>query len=463
MKLTIIWPISIVNWFLFVTITCLPSANRPNKSRVLLVSFDGFRLDYLNKSGLQNFKWVAQRGVVAEDGMENTFKTATFATHFTMATGLYQESHGIVGNTFFDKRLNQSFVLPKASTEHWWWQEAEPIWITTTRAGIPSGTMFWSGSEVDYGGLRQLRYLNYNESITFTERIDQVIEWMTKDHLRMVTLYFNEPDKSGHGYGPDSPEVDAKVREVDQALGYLLQQLHRHGLFNETNVILVADHGMENVRLEDGVSLRVFNDHAQSMGLPQLDENQLLATINDGFSLNFYLKSDSSTLNKQFTKQLKRIVAAYNSSFYTVYTREEMPDRWHYKGHKYRVADVMILAEPGHYIYDKALPKIPSLNGIFGRHGYDNKHRSMRPFCMMMGPGFHNTPREIKHWHQVDIYGLITQLLDVPIQFQRPTNGSLSRIKLAMSRSGPKKWNSGWMTLLPQMMLWNPISSLLYK
>jgi ectonucleotide pyrophosphatase/phosphodiesterase family member 5 len=60
---------------------------------------------------------------------------------------------------------------------------------------------------VAYGGIRQLKWMKFNMSIPFEERVDKVIEWMTKDQLRLVTLYFEEPDKTGHSFGPDSFEV----------------------------------------------------------------------------------------------------------------------------------------------------------------------------------------------------------------------------------------------------------------
>ena len=34
-----------------------------------------------------------------------------------------------------------------------------------------------------------------------------------------MTLYFNEPDHTGHGYGPDSKEVSDQVQRMDGVLG----------------------------------------------------------------------------------------------------------------------------------------------------------------------------------------------------------------------------------------------------
>lgn len=55
--------------------------------KVLLVSMDGFRWDYITKvSGLTNFPRMAASGV-AVDYVNNTFVTKTFPCHYTIVTG----------------------------------------------------------------------------------------------------------------------------------------------------------------------------------------------------------------------------------------------------------------------------------------------------------------------------------------------------------------------------------------
>ena len=84
------------------------------KPKLLVVSFDGFRWDYLDRIDvrLKNFEKFLENGVRAEvkywyesflykplyiQFMKNQFQTKTFPNHWTMVTGLYEESHGIIG------------------------------------------------------------------------------------------------------------------------------------------------------------------------------------------------------------------------------------------------------------------------------------------------------------------------------------------------------------------------------
>src|SRR6185503_13423221 len=68
---------------------------------VILISLDGFRYDYLNLYRPPNLKALAARGVRAR-WMTPSFPSKTFPNHYTIATGLYPQNHGIVENNIYD-------------------------------------------------------------------------------------------------------------------------------------------------------------------------------------------------------------------------------------------------------------------------------------------------------------------------------------------------------------------------
>ncbi|KAH9277624.1 Ectonucleotide pyrophosphatase/phosphodiesterase family member 5 [Echinococcus granulosus] len=74
-------------------------------NKVLFISFDGFRHDYLDmaeKAGrnISAFKRIRDAGFQAE--VQNVMITLTFPSHYAMATGRNVENHGLVGNDFYD-------------------------------------------------------------------------------------------------------------------------------------------------------------------------------------------------------------------------------------------------------------------------------------------------------------------------------------------------------------------------
>ena len=91
----------------------------------ILISIDGFRPDYLDRSITPRLSKLKADGVFAP--MRPSFPTKTFPNHYTLVTGLRPDHHGIVGNNMIDPvRPGQMFSLsdPKQLLDLFWWDGA---------------------------------------------------------------------------------------------------------------------------------------------------------------------------------------------------------------------------------------------------------------------------------------------------------------------------------------------------
>ena len=75
----------------------------------LLISLDGFRADFLLRGLTPTLNSFVANGI-SPRWMLPSFPSVTFSNHYTLATGLYPESHGIVSNTFWDPDLEEEFT-----------------------------------------------------------------------------------------------------------------------------------------------------------------------------------------------------------------------------------------------------------------------------------------------------------------------------------------------------------------
>uniref|UniRef100_UPI0035C9AA83 alkaline phosphatase family protein n=1 Tax=uncultured Sphingomonas sp. TaxID=158754 RepID=UPI0035C9AA83 len=117
----------------------------------ILVSIDGFRADYRTRGVTPNLDALAASGISA--AMRPSFPSKTFPNHWTLVTGLRPDRTGVVGNTMEDAaRPGETFTM--ATDDPFWWNAAEPIWVTAERAGVRSATMFWPGANVAFGGVK---------------------------------------------------------------------------------------------------------------------------------------------------------------------------------------------------------------------------------------------------------------------------------------------------------------------
>src|SRR5438045_943892 len=130
------------------------AAQPPSPPLTLLISIDGFRPDYLDRGVTPNLSALARGG--AHGAMRPSFPSKTFPNHYTLVTGLRPDEHGVVANNMVDAAIpNVRFAMSNTSAvlDHRWWDEAEPIWVTAERAKIPTGTLFWPGSEAPIHGV----------------------------------------------------------------------------------------------------------------------------------------------------------------------------------------------------------------------------------------------------------------------------------------------------------------------
>src|SRR5271165_4078113 len=101
-----------------------------DKPYLVVLSMDGFRWDYPDSVPTPNLMDLAKHGVKAQSIIPS-FPSVTFPNHYTLATGLYPDHHGIVQNQFYDPGLQLTFLsFNKELAGDGRFFGGEPIWVT---------------------------------------------------------------------------------------------------------------------------------------------------------------------------------------------------------------------------------------------------------------------------------------------------------------------------------------------
>jgi ectonucleotide pyrophosphatase/phosphodiesterase family protein 5 len=396
-----------------------------DKPLMLLVSFDGFRWDYLKTYNLPNFEYLKASGSHAEF-IYNSFATVTFPNHWTIVTGLYEESHGIVQNVMFDPVLNKKFQFtsPDSETIEWYGQNkaAEPIWVTNQKGGNGRRSAAeWVGAGVVFDN-QKIVHIPFNSSTPYKSLIDQFVTLYTdKDQpINFGALYFDEPDHTGHLYGPYSVQMKEKLFYLDQTLGYMIQELKSHHLFDKMNLIITSDHGMEQISKETSIFL----------------DSHIDTELFDAYG--------SRSVNSIFVKKPSDLEYVYKTlkqiQFVDVIKKSEIPDELHYKNNV-RIGDLIIVSKLGYSVYINNQTINWTINS--GDHGYYNNESSMHPIFIAHGPSF-KTNFTINSFNNVDIYPLMCLLLGVQ---PAANNGSIANV-IDMLIYEPVKYHQNFLFLL---------------
>ncbi|HSI68953.1 MAG TPA: ectonucleotide pyrophosphatase/phosphodiesterase, partial [Gillisia sp.] len=322
--------------FLLFIPASLVAQDKTEKSYVLLVSFDGFRHDYVEKYDAENFKKFIAEGSAAKS-LIPSFPSKTFPNHYSIVTGMYPGNHGLVGNIFYDSIRNTTYSIGNREVvEDPFYYGGTPLWQLTQENGYKSASYFWVGSEAPVKGSYPDYYYRYNEEIPNKERIEQVMKWLElpeQERPRFISLYFSLVDSEGHATGPDSGELALSVKEADFLIGDLMEKLKEVDL--PVDVIITSDHGMKQVEVKSSIDPD-----------PILKEVPSEANIiRDQIISHVYLP-------KELVESTYKILKTKEANF-RVYKKEEMPENLHYN-YNYRIGDILLLADPGYIFNNKS-------------------------------------------------------------------------------------------------------------
>ncbi len=374
---------------------------------VILVSFDAFRWDYLNRNLTPNLDKVIAKGVRALS-LRSVTPSKTFPNHYAIISGMYAENHGIIFNSFEDVHTGDFYRIGDTSAvRNPKWYKGEAFWETAKKNGITTASYFWPGSEMNDSYRRPTYYKHYKHTEPYKNRIDGVISWLQlpyKNKPHFITLYFHDTDTYGHRYGPNSHEINQSIQRLDTLVGYLNEQLTNIGMIDSVNIIFVSDHGMTEIDTSRTVNLeKVLN------GLDyKLAGATTLAMIEP--SKNDY----DSVLTR-----LKN-----HNTHYTVYQKENLPAYYHFKNND-NIFSIILSADLGwSLVNEKQLRNMKKRNNK-GNHGYDKDYLDMQGIFVAAGPNFRSDYKTGTVWN-IDIYPLLCKIFNI---YPNPKiDGKLERI-----------------------------------
>jgi len=392
---------------------------------VILVSFDGFRFDYPEAAGTPNLDRLAREGVRAES-LRPVFPSKTFPNHYTIATGLYAERHGIVSNVFWDPQWAEMYKLSdrRAVTDGKWYG-GEPIWVTAQRQGVKTASYYWVGSEAPINGVSPTYFYYYDEDVPFARRVNQVVSWLqlpeeVRPHL--ITLYFHEPDWTGHEYGPAAPETQKAVQRADSILGLLLTGIDTLAIANDVNLFVCSDHGMTEISSQRVIYLSDYVDL------------ETLHIIGGGEYVFLDVESKdrpglfgSVVRNDRRRRVVRKLKEAH--PHLTAYLKREIPERWHYRESS-RIPEILLVADDGWIINTDPLTEVRETTPwTKGTHGYDNASQTMHAIFYAKGPAFKHG-LSIPTLSNIHIYPLIAEILN--LEPNQEIDGSIDSVRIML-------------------------------
>lgn len=368
---------------------CSLLGNKDTEQPYLVVlSMDGFRWDYTDNAETPNLDKFMATGTRAER-MIPSFPTKTFPNHYTLATGLYPDHHGIVLNSFYDPENDRYYAIrDRDAVTDGSFYEGEPIWVTAEKQDVKAASLFWVGSEAEIDGVRPSIWKRYQHNMPYEDRIDTIIAWLEKPaelcpHL--IMWYFDEPDGIGHDAGPDSRETQQTVQYLDSLIGVFMNKLSQLEIADEINFIITSDHGMGNISEDKVVMLNAYLD------------SSWIAEIQGG-NPNWNILAAEG-----FDDEIEAALTGVEGLSW--WRSANVPERLNY-GSNPRTLDFTLVADSAWSVfYDE--------KGSYfgGTHGFDNANQDMHTILMASGPAFRDDGFVNPVCRNVSLYPLMCEVL----------------------------------------------------
>jgi predicted AlkP superfamily pyrophosphatase or phosphodiesterase len=375
-----------------------------------MISIDGMPPDYYTNPAALGLRVPAltsmKLGGAYADGVEGVYPSVTYPSHTTLVTGVLPATHGIVQNRIFEPPT-------EPQTKSWYWFSSaikvQTLWTVARQAGLSVGAVGWpvtAGADIDYNfpeiwdpaeqpatpkkaieystpGLVQKVVSSMGEARGDEFRTN-VAEYIIKNYKpNLLLLHLIELDDDHHHAGPRSPNALETMEREDSYVGRILQAARDSGIFDNTTIFLVSDHGFASVKkkFEPNVVLA-------RAGLINVDPRgkvvswKAAAWDADGSCAIVLHDPDDKATANQVTEIFSKIKARGNGPISEVMGRKEL-DRMG----AIPQASIMLEASSG-YFFDDALtgPEVKDSDKDYrGTHGYLPSKLEMRSSLIIYG------------------------------------------------------------------------------
>ena len=246
---------------------------------------------------LPNFKYVFERGSYVEH-VYPCHPALTYCAHTTIVTGRYVDGHGIANNEQLLRGCKPNDV---------WYGKKEEVKVPTfldkaMELGLTTCSINWPVSAhanytynwpmyvpYHYDGYEPIRWLkdgNATQNLLdayywkygrYIKGPDSSIDNLTMSIAPDIIRDFGQPDimlvkmcdldSVRHTYGVYAKETEIQLQRHDEELGVLIESLKRYGDLENTNIVLMGDHGQTNI-----VDVLNINKVLADAGFIRLDE-----------------------------------------------------------------------------------------------------------------------------------------------------------------------------------------------
>jgi len=244
-------------------------------ARVLIIGLDGFSAEGFEKVKHPNLDKMIADGVLSLT-TRPVMPSVTLPNWTSHMTGSGPEEHGITSN---DWTIAKHTLTPLLTDKDGYY----PSIFKVLKEQKPAAKIayYYNWKElINPINKTYLDEVSFEEKDEYKENYLKAYDFMVKNKKSpsLVFLYSVHTDHAGHGFGWMSPQYVKAIEEADVAIGVLLDKLKAAGIYNDTHIMFITDHGGIN-KGHGGVTMNEMQVPWAITG-PQIKKRGLITEFN---------------------------------------------------------------------------------------------------------------------------------------------------------------------------------------
>ena len=208
--------------------------------RVLVIAFDGIRVDGLTQANTPNIDSLIKNGA-ASMATRDVMPSITLPNFTSIFTGAGPEVHGVDTNSWKLDKIK----LPAVETDA---DGYFPSVFKVLKEGVPGikTAYFWNWKQlINSINKKYLDKTLYAQDDAYIPLYEEAFNFLkeNRDTPTMTFLYTVHTDHTGHKHSWMSPEYIKSIEEGDEQIGILFDRLRKENLFEDMHIMFISDHG----------------------------------------------------------------------------------------------------------------------------------------------------------------------------------------------------------------------------
>lgn len=238
--------------YTFLLLLVTVSLSFAQSKKVVIIGLDGLSVEGFKTANTPNLDKLVANGTISLH-TRAVMPSVTLPNWTSHLTSGGPEQHGATSNSW---TIDKHELEPLEQDEDGYYPSIFKL-LKDQNAKAKTAYYYNWGNLINSMNQKYLDEINFLDNYEYAENYNRAYDFLlaNKRNDALVFLYSVHTDHAGHDFKWMSPQYIKAIEEADVTIGLFVSKLKAAGLYNETNFLLITDHGGTRETGHGGLSM----------------------------------------------------------------------------------------------------------------------------------------------------------------------------------------------------------------